>query len=69
MGFFNEFTLNLRCGPGPLLADLAEAGYMGGVDLTRFGEELPGDLLVAVTERRTRAEIDGFIQAFAEALV
>jgi glycine dehydrogenase subunit 1 len=69
VGFFNEFTLNLPCGPGPLLADLAEAGYMGGVDLTRFGEELPGDLLVAVTERRTRAEIDGFIQAFADALV
>jgi len=28
--------------------------------------ELPGGLLVAVTERRTRAELDGYARALAE---
>ncbi|MFO7767558.1 MAG: aminomethyl-transferring glycine dehydrogenase subunit GcvPA [bacterium] len=66
--FFNEFTLTLPGGPGPVLERLTGEGYLGGVDITRFGEGLPGHLLVAVTERRTREEMDGFTQALADAV-
>jgi len=66
--FFNEFTLNVSKEAGDVLTDLARAGYLGGVNLKRFGEEMPGNLTVAVTERRTRAELDSFAAAFAEAM-
>jgi glycine dehydrogenase subunit 1 len=63
--FFNEFTLTLSGDTGQLLDALAVEGFLGGVDLNRFGEEMPGDLVVAVTENRTMAEIDSFVSAFA----
>jgi len=66
--FFNEFTLTLPGEPGPVLERLTEQGFLGGVDLTRFGEGLPGHLLVAVTERRTREEMDRFTQALTDAV-
>ncbi len=66
--FFNEFTLTLPGGPGPVLERLTEQGFLGGVDLTRFGDGLPGHLLVAVTERRTRDEMDRFTEAMADAV-
>ena len=38
---------------------MAESGYLAGIPLEdEYGENA---LLVAVTERRTRAEIDGFV--------
>ena len=40
--------------------DLVERGFLGGVPFPRAGEDV---LLVAVTERRTRGEIDGFAEA------
>lgn len=63
--FFNEFTLTLSGDTGQLLDALADEGFLGGVDPNRFGEEMPGNLVVAVTENRTMAEIDSFASAFA----
>lgn len=66
--FFNEFTLKLPRETVQVLERLSGAGYLGGVDLSRFGEELPGDMLIAVTERRKREELDSFVAAFTEAV-
>ncbi len=66
--FFNEFTLNLPVDPGELLARLDGVGFLGGVDPHRFEPTIPGDLIVAVTEQRTRAEMDAFARAFEEAV-
>ncbi len=66
--FFNEFTLTLPVAAGTLLERLDTAGFLGGVDPRRFAPEAPGDLIIAVTERRTRAELDAFIAAFETAL-
>jgi glycine dehydrogenase subunit 1 len=41
---------------------LLEAGIVGGLDL---GD---GAMLVAVTEKRTREEIDAFVEVVADAL-
>ncbi len=42
-----------------LLAEALDAGYFAGVPLGRWYPELADCLLVCVTEKRTRAEIDG----------
>lgn len=73
-----EFALALPV-PAPLVVErLAEEGFLAGVALGDLvGEagdgsvgagEAEGALLVAVTERRTRAEIDRFVAAFDKAL-
>ncbi|HEX2048257.1 MAG TPA: aminomethyl-transferring glycine dehydrogenase subunit GcvPA [Acidimicrobiales bacterium] len=48
--------------PAEVVVDrMADEGFLGGVAL---GEEYGGGLLVAVTEKRTRAEIDAYAAAF-----
>jgi glycine dehydrogenase subunit 1 len=42
-------------------------GYMAGIPLGRWYPELSDCFLVAVTEKRTKAEIDGFVQTLANA--
>ena len=65
--------------PATVVVDrLADEGFLAGVALsTLAGEGGDGSvdaagaehgLLVAVTERRTRAEIDGFVAAFDKAV-
>ena len=52
--------------PADVLVDrMAEEGFLAGVAL---GDEYGGGLLVAVTERRTRAEIDAYAAAFEKVL-
>lgn len=62
--FFNEFVLKLPEGTdiAALNRKLLEAGFIGGYDLGKCYPELRDHLLVAVTERRSRAEIDAFAE-------
>jgi glycine dehydrogenase subunit 1 len=61
--FFKEFALKVP-GPADRVVDgLVERGYLGGVPFPRAGEDV---LLVAVTERRTREQIDGLVTAMKE---
>ena len=62
---FNEFVVRL---PGPAdraVADLLDRGFFAGVPLAALNAGGPNDLLVAVTEKRTRREIDAFATAVA----
>src|SRR5579875_1689509 len=73
-----EFAVALPVPAALLQARLAEEGFLAGVALDqRVGEDGDGSmgaaaarrgLLVAVTERRTREEIDRFVAAFDKAL-
>jgi glycine dehydrogenase subunit 1 len=66
--FFKEFTIDV---PGPVpavLGQLLAAGYHAGLALGRWYPALPNAVSVAVTEKRTRAEIDGLADAYAAAL-
>ncbi|MGH7170938.1 MAG: aminomethyl-transferring glycine dehydrogenase subunit GcvPA [Gemmataceae bacterium] len=63
--FFKEFTLQVEEAMPALLAGLLDKGYHAGLHLGRWYPELPECLSVAVTEKRTRAEIDGLVSAFA----
>jgi glycine dehydrogenase subunit 1 len=59
--FFKEFTLQVKGDVPTLLRNLLQAGYHAGLALGRWYPELANCLSVAVTERRTRAEIDGLV--------
>ncbi len=55
-----EFALRLPVPAETVVERMAEEGFLAGVPL---GDEYGGGLLVAVTERRTRAEIDAYVAA------
>jgi glycine dehydrogenase subunit 1 len=63
--FFKEFPVRLPRPATEVLDALVERGYLGGVPLP---DAEGHGLLVAVTERRTRAEIDGLAAALRDVL-
>ncbi len=65
---FHEAVIRINQPVAPVLSKLAEAGYLGGFDLTDDYAELNNTLLVCATEMRHRDEIATFVQAFAQAL-
>jgi glycine dehydrogenase subunit 1 len=61
--FFNEFTLRTKKPALELVQAVAEEGFFAGVPLSYFFPDLDQNLLtVAVTEKRTREEMDAFIE-------
>ncbi|HMO35833.1 MAG TPA: glycine dehydrogenase, partial [Gemmatales bacterium] len=66
--FFKEFTIELPCRAEPVLAKLLDAGYHGGLPLGRWYPDMTHCVSVAVTEKRTKAEIDGLVQAYRKAI-
>ncbi|HUR48686.1 MAG TPA: aminomethyl-transferring glycine dehydrogenase subunit GcvPA [Acidimicrobiales bacterium] len=62
-----EFSLKLPVAPRTVVERLAEEGFLAGVPLEP-GQHQPEGLAVAVTERRTRGEIDAFAAAFEKAV-
>jgi glycine dehydrogenase subunit 1 len=60
--FFKEFVVVTEREPAQVQRRLLEAGFLIGPEVDGTG------LLVSVTERRTREEIDRFVKAFEEAL-
>jgi glycine dehydrogenase subunit 1 len=66
--FFKEFVVRSHRDASAVLAEVGRLGYHGGIDLGRFYPGLAGCILIAVTEKRTRAEIDGLADAYTKAL-
>jgi glycine dehydrogenase subunit 1 len=64
--FFKEFTLTLPKSPASIVAKLAKKRILPGVPLKTYDKTLADCLLVAVTEQRTREEIDAYAAALAE---
>ena len=65
---FNEFVVEL---PRPALAvtkQLVEHGFAAGVPLSRYYGDMANSLLIAVTEKRTRQEIDALAQILEKLL-
>jgi glycine dehydrogenase subunit 1 len=61
--FGREFPLLLPIDPHDAVAAMAERGFLAGVPLSGDYPELPGGLLVAVTEKRTRHQLDSYAEA------
>ncbi len=66
--FFKEFVIRARSDSRRLLAEVGRLGYHGGIDLGRWFPDMADSILIAVTEKRTKAEIDGLTGAYSEAL-
>lgn len=66
--FFKEFTIGLPGDANATLAKLLQAGYHGGLPVGRWYKPLANCLSVAVTEKRTKAEIDGLKTALSAAV-
>ncbi len=66
--FFKEFTLRLPKPPERVVARLAKDKLLAGLPLKTFDRRLADCLLVAVTEKRTREEIDAFADALTRVL-
>jgi len=66
--FFKEFTLELPKAPDRVVKRLARERILAGVPLKPFDRQYKNCLLVAVTERRTREEIDAYASALAAAV-
>jgi glycine dehydrogenase subunit 1 len=66
--FFKEFALKLPKSPERVLRVLRKRKILGGIALGQFDRSLRDCLLVAVTETRTRAEIDAYAETLAGVL-
>jgi glycine dehydrogenase subunit 1 len=66
--FFKEFVIQVPGDAPELLARLLKSGYHAGLSLGRWYPALGNCIGIAVTEKRTKAEIDGMVAAFAREL-
>lgn len=65
--FFKEFTIRTTHSVKTVLDICRSAGMYGGVPLGRFDEKYADCFLVAVTEKRSKQEIDHLVAALKEA--
>ncbi len=64
---FNEFALRLPRNASQVVEEMAAKGFLAGLPLASLGAGEDSDLLIAVTERRTRDELDAFAAALEDA--
>lgn len=63
--FAHEFVLRYEGNVPKMQALLREQGFLAGIDLGRFSPADDGLVLFSVTEKRTRAQLDRFVEAVA----
>jgi glycine dehydrogenase subunit 1 len=63
---FNEFVIKLNTPVKEVNQKLLEKGIIGGYDLGRDFADLKNHMLVAVTELRTKQEIDAFVKEMGD---
>ena len=65
---FNEFTINLPKDASVVVGAMIEKGFAAGFPLGRYYPGMEQYLLVAVTEKRTKEEIDQYAKALSDVL-
>jgi glycine dehydrogenase subunit 1 len=60
--FFNEFTVMTPVSPRRIIEEALEENTLAGMDLGRFGKKWTDQMLVSVTEKRTKQEMDRLVQ-------
>ncbi|ARI77079.1 aminomethyl-transferring glycine dehydrogenase subunit GcvPA [Halobacillus mangrovi] len=64
--FFNELVVRVGKDVSKINRHLLQKGFIGGFDLSQTHEELKGHMLIAVTEIRTKEEIDQFAKELGD---
>jgi glycine dehydrogenase subunit 1 len=65
---FNEFVIKLPKPPDEIIGKLIDRGIAAGFPLGRYYKNMADYMLIAVTEKRTKEEIDAFAHALEAAL-
>jgi glycine dehydrogenase subunit 1 len=63
---FNEFAVRLPKPAAEVVAAMTDRGFQAGIPLADLGAGEPNDLLIAVTEKRSRAQMDAFAKALED---
>jgi glycine dehydrogenase subunit 1 len=58
--FFHEFWITTKLAAKKVLSNLKEEKILGGIDISRFEEE--EGILISVTEKRTKEELDNLVR-------
>lgn len=66
--FFKEFAIRTPRSADSLVLDLAAQGFLAGVPISVFHPEITDELLIAVTEKRTKSEMDNFAETVSESV-
>ena len=66
--FFNEFVLDLPCGAADVTAGLIEKGFAAGFPLSKYYEGMENAILLCVTEKRTKQQIEMLAEALESVL-
>ncbi|MFH1011904.1 MAG: glycine dehydrogenase, partial [bacterium] len=64
--FFKEFAVRFPAIPARIVEHLHRHGIFAGVPLDHFGMGMDDLLLVAVTEQRTKEEMNAYVEAVRE---
>jgi glycine dehydrogenase subunit 1 len=67
--FFNEFVLRMPIKSDIVVEKMVTEGFQSGVPLEGAYEGAEFDLLIAVTEKRTREELDGYVESLKRVIV
>jgi len=66
--FFKEFTVETRKSAQEVVDSLLAHKIFGGVPLSMFNKEFKNHLLISVTEKRSKEEIDTFVENLSKIL-
>ena len=66
--FFKEFVVSTEKPAQQVVDELLQYNIFGGVPLSLFDKKLENQLLISVTEQRSKAEIDRFVECLSRVL-
>ena len=66
--YAREFAVTLPVAPSIVIDGMARRGFLAGIDLTLDYPDLGNALLIALTERRTKDDIDDYVEALEEVI-
>jgi glycine dehydrogenase subunit 1 len=65
---FNEFVVKTSLTADDLLEKLSQKGFYAGVNLSALYEDKQNEILISVTEKRTKEDMDELVKAIGEVL-
>jgi len=65
---FNEFTVSLPADAGDVVSRMIDYGFAAGFPLGRYFPQMKQMMTVAVTEKRTRQEMDCYVESLTKVL-
>ncbi len=65
---FNEFVISIPMSSDAFLLKLKDKGFYAGINLSNIDETLTNKVLISVTEKRTKEQMDAFVAAIGEVI-